>query len=106
MKMPIIDEKGEFTLQPGTLLPKEDDNPAFRARIALALPLNSWLYAPANGHTLDDFKRARATPENVIAFEKEAKLYLSAYGPAVSSRFISRGQTQIGFVVTKETLFG
>lgn len=102
--MPVVDENGLFLTKPGTLNVIELDNPVYRARIAIALPINRWLYAPASGHTLDQYKNVKASAVNQDLFEKSLRLYLSPYGPDVVGRFTSRGNSQLQIVVTKETL--
>ena len=104
--MTIIDENGRFKLLPGTLKTVEGDNPAYRARIALALSKGSWMFAPAEGHNLDQYARAKATDQNKLAFQKEAELYLRPYGPEVVARLSSRGTLILEETVTKESISG
>jgi hypothetical protein len=60
----IIDENGLIEVIPGTVQAIKGDNPAYRARIALALPLGAWLYAMEEGHTLNQYSNVKASQSN------------------------------------------
>lgn len=102
----VIDPNGFVEVIPGTVKPIKGDNPAYRARIALALPVNTWLYAPGSGHNLKQFDIAKASDSNKENFIKSVKLYLAPYGPSVISRYIARGLAGITTEVTKQTIYG
>jgi len=104
--MIIIDENGEFSLEVGTLNPITSDHPVFKARIALGLPLGEWLYAPTNGHQLEQYRRAHASDAKKEEFLKNVKLYLKPYGPEVIARYTARGALSLNLKITKETLNG
>lgn len=105
-KVSVIDSHGLIVRQPNSLQPVKADNPAYRARIALALPQGAWLYAPTAGHTLDQFKKAKTTDASRENFGKIAKLYLAPYGAQVTSIYLARGIEALTVTVSKETIFG
>jgi hypothetical protein len=102
----IVDDKGNYALSEGTLLPLTSDNPVYKARIALALPVGKWLYAPAVGHTLDVYRTRKASSATVEEFQKTLKFYLQPYGPVVTNTFVTRGTLKQSINITKETLNG
>ena len=102
----IIDQSGLIKVVDNTIKPIKGDNPAYRARIALALPLGGWLFAPTAGHSLNQFKTVKASPSNVENFQKAARLYLDPYGPQVVSRYLARGVEALTVDVSKETIYG
>jgi hypothetical protein len=104
--MIIVDGNGNFALVPGTLKPIESTNPVYNARIALALPVGSWLYAPKSGHQLAIYDTIKATPANQDAYQKSLELYLKPYGPEVLARITGRGMEQLQELITKETISG
>ena len=103
-KMTIIDENGFFKVDPGTLKTIESNHPAYKARIALALPRGDWLYAPTKGHDLKPYQNAKASKPKIEEFQKSVKLYLAPYGPDVVSRFTARGSLSLQVLITKETI--
>jgi hypothetical protein len=97
--IPIIDEQGNYRTVGGSLYPTTSTHPVYKARVSLALPQNTWLYAPTSGHNFDAYKNAKATPEKILEFEKNVKLYLKPYGPSVTSIFTGRGKLEIDFTI-------
>lgn len=104
--MPVVDSDGNFEVDSGTLSPILDNNPAYKARIAVGLPIGSWLHAPASGHDLDTYKKQKATESKIIEFQKALVLYLQPYGPQIADRFAARGTIGLRVRVTKETISG
>lgn len=102
----VIDSNGLIVVTPGTVQAVRVDNPAYRARIALALPVGAWLCAPSAGHSLDQFKNVKASDSNRENYMKSAKKYLAPYGPDVISRFIERGVEGLTIQVSQETIYG
>lgn len=102
-KMPIIDGSGNYVTTNGSLSPKQSTHPAFKARVAIALPLGEWLYAPTSGHSLKPYLKQKATPDKVQEFQKSARLYLKPYGPTVTDVFIGRGALEIDFTIPDVT---
>lgn len=97
---------GNYMLQPGTQTLVLGDNPVYRARIAMALPVNSWPYAPTSGHQLAQYSQVHQSQANIDSYEKSLKLYLAPYGPKATSEIIKRGIVELQFDLTKETING
>lgn len=104
--MKYVDENGRFVVTPNTLKAEQSEHPVHKARVAVALGLNSWLHAPNEGHTLGVYAQSKATDEKSDEFQKVLKLYLAKYGPEVTQRFISRGKLQMQVLITRETING
>lgn len=102
----IIDSDGIIEMVPGTLQPVAADNPAYRARIAMALPINSWLYALTSGHQLKQFEDVKASQSNFQNYKKAVILYLKPYGPSVTDTFLARGVEGLTIQVNQETIYG
>ena len=102
--MTIVDENGNLKVLDGTLKSVESAHPVHKARVAIALPKNTWLHAPDQGHELTPYAQQKATPEKVEEFQKLLKLYLNQYGPQVTGLFFRRGQLSLEVKITKETL--
>jgi len=102
----IIDPNGLIEVTPGTIKAIKGDNPAYRARIAIALPLNTWLYALGSGHQLNQFKNVKASQSNLQNFQKVATLYLKPYGAVVTDTYLARGVEGLTLQVDQETIYG
>lgn len=89
--MIIVDEEGNYALDPGTLRPLTSNHPVYKARIALGLPIGEWLFAPTTGHDLNNYQRAQASNKKTLEFQKSVALYLKDFGPEVVNVFTARG---------------
>jgi len=104
--MLIIDQNGFYAYKPGTKTLSSSNNPAYRARVEVGLGVGTWLYAPARGHNLARFNRARQTLANVEEYRKELIQYLSAYSPEQVQEAISREDVTVNVTIPPEVTSG
>jgi hypothetical protein len=102
----IIDQNGVIEVIPGTIQAIKGDNPAYRARIALALGQGTWLYALSSGHQLNQFNNVKASQSNFQNWQKSAIQYLKPYGAIATDVFLARGVEGLTTQVNQETIYG
>lgn len=97
--MLVIDQEGEYAYVPGTKTLKTSSHPVYQARIEIALPKGSWLYAPSSGHNLARFQRSKQSQQTIDEFRKELSHYLARYSPDVKSQLVDRGGVTINMEI-------
>lgn len=102
--MNIIDANGDYQFQQGTRLLASSNHPVYRARIEISLNKGTWLYAPAAGHNLSRFKRAKQTPAKIDEFRKELAHYLSGYSPDVTDALVERNGVAMDLTIAEGVL--
>lgn len=102
----IIDQDGVIEVVPGTIQAITGDNPAYRARIALALGQGTWLYALSQGHQLNLYNNVKASQSNFQNWQKAVIQYLKPYGAIATDVFLARGVEALTTQVNQETIYG
>lgn len=101
----IIDVNGQYAYTAGTMKAQTSSHPVYQARIDLALPQGTWLFAPPTaGHTLQRFAKAGNTQAKQDEFQKELSLYLAKYGSAVVNTFTGRYALELDMTIPQGVL--
>lgn len=88
--MSLVIENGQYLFKKGSRRLATSDHDVYRVLIELALDRGRWGYFPSAGHELKKFLQEKQTPETIDSLQKELKLYLKKYSPAVQEEARSR----------------
>jgi hypothetical protein len=102
--MIVIDANGEYAFEDGTRTLRTSDHPVHQARVELALPKGSWLYASDSGHELARFKNVKQSSAQIEEFQKELRFYLKKYHPEVTRILADRNAVTLNMEIKQDAL--
>jgi len=102
----IIDNQGDYEVEPGTRNLKTSDHPVFQAHIELHLGFETWIGAPNAPAPLKKFNQEKQSEQKVDLFEKELGFYLQKYSPEDIERAVDRQSVAFTGLIREDAFDG